>query len=792
MLVSLSLLNSFFSSPLSLKSILNACDRIGIETEVQLPTSTFSSVITAKILTTTPHPNADKLHIATLFDGECERQVVCGAANCRPDIIVPLALPGARLQDNKGSTYTIKVSKLRGIESHGMCCGADELGFPHLQNENGLLEFPSHTPLGEDVNTLLSHTLIECSLTPNLGHCASILGLAREIAHITNTTCIIPTEFSFLPMPTQPQDPGLHDEQVSPFFCRVKISNVSSQPSPQELQTLLKEHKYKPSSAIVDITNYIMLSLGQPLHVYDARSLEYDSIRVECTSSPETLTLLNHEQVDLPTGTPVVRDREQSLAIAGIMGCVSSSFTSTTTEIVLESAYFSPKRLRASQTHIPIHSEASYRFTRGTDPHAVLPALYAAIHSIQSLFPHAEVSPILTYGAPPKAHTVSLRQETVRRVLGLTLSVEEIRQRLHSLGFTTTQITEDSLTITVPSYRHDIHEEIDLIEEIFRTELPKTTPRKIPPVSTPMYAMKRNIADLLAKAGLQEFFTCDLLDTETAALDIEDVTRISLQGSKHATVLRSSLLPGLLKSTATNLNRQAPYVHAFEIGAVYKKQGTQYQESQNLGIILSGLSECPSWLPQRPPLSFYSIKGWIEKLFHSLHISPRAYTLQESHSPSFHPYQQAEYYAHKHLLGRFGTVHPQLCRKAQLKHPVFFAEIALDTLLRIQNKSVPIYSPYPIYPSSFRDITLTLPKFFPASFLSRKLLHMHSKWLESVSIISIYQNNDSAMPSKNVSLRLVFRDKERTLSNQEIEGEYERLLTMLKQAINDTIGTIDS
>ncbi|ADZ18404.1 phenylalanine--tRNA ligase subunit beta [Chlamydia psittaci] len=794
MRVSLSSLQRFFSSPLSIKQIIEACDHIGIETEIEtLLSCSFSSIITAKIIKTLPHPNADRLVVATLFDGKQEHQVVCGAPNCRPDIIVPLALPGAKLHDHEGNPYTIKKSKLRGVESQGMCCGTDELGFSHLQKtERGLFEFPEGTPLGESACALLADTSIEFCLTPNLGHCASLLGLAREIAHVANVDLILPEEFSFAPLETIPKEHASHDQSICPIFCCVKISGVSSETSPQELQQALSQLKQKSINTIVDITNYIMLALGQPLHVYDAKTVDIDSLRAEKAKEKHYLKLLNNEEVLVPQGTAIICDKNHTVGLAGVMGSLDSSFNETTTDIILEAAYFLPKAIRASQTHIPLHSEAAYRFTRGSNPDNVLPSLYAAIHYIQKLFPNAKVSPIHVVGSVPQSPTLTLRTEMIERVLGATLSQSQVHEELVSLGFTVTSQDQGILSVHVPSYRHDIREEIDLVEEICRTQPWKIEKNKTPATYTPLYAFKREIVDFLAQSGLQQFFTCDLLDIETAALHRQETDYIALQGSKHATVLRDSLLPGLLKSTATNLNRQAPYVHAFELGTVYTKKGSQYQETQSLGIILSGAAEELSWVCHERALSFYSIKGWVERLFRHFHISSTAYTIRPSEHPNFHPYQQAEIYLHKHLLGRFGTLHPQLCKKAQIKHSVFFAELSVDSLLHTQKKAIPRYQPYPIYPSSFRDITLTVDESIPADSLRKKLLSFHSKWLESVSIISIYQNKNPTVQNKNVSLRLVFQDKERTLSNQEIEEEHERLLAMLNEQLDDTKGTIDS
>ncbi|SPN73714.1 Phenylalanine--tRNA ligase beta subunit,phenylalanyl-tRNA synthetase subunit beta,Phenylalanyl-tRNA synthetase beta subunit,phenylalanine--tRNA ligase, beta subunit,B3/4 domain [Chlamydia serpentis] len=793
MRIPLALLQTYFSEPLSTKEILKACDHIGIEADIEKRTiHPFTSVITAKILHTVPHPNADKLRIATLTDGENEYQIVCGAPNCRSGLTVPVALPGAQVLDSQGKAYTIKKSKLRGIESQGMCCGADELGLYELQvQERALLELPETTPLGEDLSTFLGNTSLDISLTPNLGHCASLLGLAREICHVTHASLVIPNEFSFADLPTRTIEIG-SDSDLCPLFCYVVISGISAKPSPMKLQGFLQALNQKSINAIIDVTNYIMLSLGQPLHAYDATQIALDSLRVEKVADPECLTLLNGEAPLLPQGITIVRDNNHILGLGGVMGGKVSSFQDSTTSIVLEAAYFLPEAIRASQKLLPIQSESAYRFARGIDPQNVLPALRAAIHYILEIFPEAKISPVYCSGQMAYVlKEVPLRPITLQRILGKTFSTEVISQKLRNLGFSLT-MQENIVVVTVPSYRHDIHEEVDLVEEICRTESWKIENKH--PVSsyTPIYALKREIAKFLADAGLQEFFTLDLLDPETAALRRGEKEEIVLPVSKHGTVLRSSLLPGLLKSAAINLNRQAPYVQAFEVGTVYTKNGMQYQETQTLGILLTENGESLSWMPQTRALSFYSLKGWVERILYHLGLSIDTFNLDPSDFSNFHPYQQGVLKKQKQLFSTLGMVHPELTKKAQIKYPVFFAELNLDLLCKIVKKTTKHYKPYAIYPSSFRDITLTVPEDLPADTLKRKLLNEGSKWLESVTIISIYQDKSLGTGNKNVSLRLLFQDYERTLSNQDIEEEYCRLVALLNELLTDTQGTINS
>lgn len=790
MYISLSLLQTFLSSPLSIQQILEACDRIGIEAEYQLP-SYSPLVVTAKIISTSPHPSADRLKVATLFDGSSQHQIVCGADNCREGIIVPLALPGAKLTSADGSVVTIKKSKLRGIESHGMCCGADEIGFPHLQqSERGLFEFPTDTKLGENAILLLADPLIEYSLTPNLSHCASLLGLSREIAFVSpDTELSIPSTFSFQPLTQQKEKFDAHDIHSAPFFCSVVISGVNAIESPAYIQETLLRCKQKPINLLVDITNYIMLTLGQPLHAYDASSMDPYSLHAYTLPQEQNLILLNDQTVRIPSGALVIRDNNTILGLAGIMGCKQSAIHSNTQNIVLESAYFHPNNVRFTQNQTRMHTEASYRFTRGIDPQMTLPALYAAIHCLQQICPEAKVSPIRILGDIPALQaSISLKTQTLSRILGVQMSSEEVCQKLSSLGFQA-ETNNNAISVTPPSYRHDIVEEMDLVEEIFRIQpvSPKIhKPKHV--VFPPVYALKRQLTTFLTASGIQQFFTCDLLDPTNAKLDLSQEPAIYLQGSQHTLTLRRSLLPGLLASVATNLHRQQNKIQAFEIGATYKLVNDSYKETEHLAMILAG-QENTSWIHSEP-VSFYTLKGRVEALLK--HIRINNYTIQRNLSPNFHPKQQAEVFVGKQLLGFFGMVHPHLCKKAQIRAPIFFAEFSIPLLLQFQKKKIAAYQPYPIYPSSFRDITLTVDSTIPADLLRQKLSKFGSKWLERVFIISVYQNKDHVLPTKNISLRLIYQDYGKTLSNQEIDQEHERLVTLLNQELEQLRGNSNS
>lgn len=794
MLIPLQALQRYFSSPISLKEILRACDIIGIEATIsESKEKSFSDVVAVKILEVRPHPDAEKLRVATVSDGESLTQVVCGASNCREGIITAFAKVGATLTSSEGATYKIKKSKIRGVESFGMCCSTEELGIAAENSSEGILELPSDTPLGEDLSIILGSVSLELSLTPNLGHCASLLGVAREIAFALGKTLITPQEWNFSPFPTL-LCPSFDraDEDACPLFAFAEITGIANIPSPKGLQETLTKLGQKPTNAIVDITNYIMLGLGQPLHAYDRRFVDTDSLSVSKLNSSQSITTLQNEELLLPESTLVIKDKEKTLAIAGVIGCKSSSIQDSTESIVLEAAYFSPQTISKSISLTGLQTEASYRFSRGVDPKNVLPALYAAIHLILDIFPQAKVKHVYVLeNSPYEAKFVYLRTFQVNRLLGTSLDQKECCLRLERLGFQVVKKEEDRIVVEVPSYRHDITTETDLIEELFRavgfhsiahTQSSVAT-SKVREAYPPLYSLNRQLVHSLTGFGLLEFYTEDLLAPASAELYPKTESNIHLSGSKSSLLLRPSLFPGLLSCAANAFNRRHNSFRGFEIGKVYDKINERYQEKEVLGLILGGEPSPNSWMPTDKKLSFFSIKGLIEKLLCDLGISIPL-DVDPSDSPLFHPFQQGLLRVKKTDLGIIGSVHPKYLRKAGISQPVLFAEIFLDKLLKLLPKEHVSYKPVSPFPSSFRDVTLPVPDKIPSSTLVKKLLSLNSKWLESVTVVSIYRDSKSIDSNvRNISLRLTFRGNTKTLSNQEVDEEYNLLITSLHQQL---------
>ncbi|WP_213318709.1 phenylalanine--tRNA ligase subunit beta [Chlamydiifrater volucris] len=793
MLIPLQALQRYFSSPISLKEILRACDAIGIEVTIsENREKSFSDVVAVKILDVQPHPNAEKLRVAMIYDGENTIQVVCGAPNCREGIVTAFARVGAVLVSPEGEPYKIKKSKIRGVESFGMCCSTAELGITD-DSSDGILELPNSTLLGEDLSTILGDVCLELSLTPNLGHCASLLGVAREMAFASGKKLAIPQEWNFSPFPTL-LCPSFErvDEEACPLFAYAEITGVTNMPSPKGLQETLIKLGQKPINAIVDITNYVMLGLGQPLHAYDQRFVDADSLSVSRLDTTHNVTTLQNEEISLPESTLVVRDNEKILAVAGVIGCKSSSVQESTDSIVLEAAYFSPKAVGATIASTGLQTEASYRFSRGIDPKNVLPSLYAAIHLILDIFPQAKVRHVYVLeNAPYEARFVHLRASQANRLLGINLDQKECSSKLESLGFQVVKKEEDKLVIEVPSYRHDISNEADLVEELFRSigfeaiaPSQKTiTSSRVRGAYPPSYSLARQLVQSLTGFGLLEFYTEDLLDPSFTHLCPEAISNVHLSGSKSTLLLRPSLFPGLLSCAARAFNRRHPFFRGFEIGKIYNKIDERYQEREVLGLVLGGEASPNSWIPSSKELSFFSMKGLVEKLLADLGINGLL-DVEPSDSPLFHPFQQGVLKLRKNELGILGTVHPKHLRNLSISQPVFFAEIVLDKLLKLSPKEPALYKPVLPFPSSFRDITLTVPDRILASTLVKKLLSLNSKWLESVTVVSIYRDSkDIDSNVRNISLRLTFRGNTKTLSNQEVDEEYNLLVTSLYQQL---------
>ena len=576
MLVPLSLLKEFLDIDLDIQSISDILTLAGLEVDkVEDVPFTFQGVIVAKVEKADQHPNADRLKVATVFDGKERFQVVCGAPNCREGLITAFAKVGAELTDEKGKKWKIKQGKLRDVESNGMLCASSELGLG--EDSDGIMELDEMAPIGMPLNELLGDTIFEITLTPNLGHCSSVLGVARELAAHLNLQVRMPNFTLEEASENIADGMSVHiGDGVDRYACRI-IKDIKVGPSPNWLKTRLENAGVRSINNIVDVTNYVMIKLGQPMHAFDLEKIGKQIKAAFCTK-PTKIETLDGEVREVPAGSLMIADENGPLAIAGVMGGASSEVSDATTSIMLESANFDSSMVRKASKALSLRSESSARFERMIDHEMVPFALNYAASLIEALAGGKVLSGMIDENAKPtKDRTLKLRLHRVNALLGTELSLNEVEDFLSKLEMRTLSDGDGVVNVTIPSYRNDVTSEIDLVEEVARVygynNIPRCplnyTPSKLP--HDPIVLLEENLRERLISEGLQEFVTCDLISPELAELTLEEnlgeqaLVHVLHPSSVDQSVLRTSLLPGLLQSIKNNQDHRQFNISAFEI-----------------------------------------------------------------------------------------------------------------------------------------------------------------------------------------------------------------------------------
>ncbi len=785
MKVPLSWLKEYLPINLTSQELANQLTMLGLEVEaIESIPVTFKNVVVGEVLATSKHPNADNLVLAKVTDGKQEYELVCGAKNCRPGIKTALALEGATLLTEKGEEFAIKKAKIRGVESPGMLCSLQEL---RVSDEySGIAELPDDLQPGTDLGELYGEAILEIGLTPNLTYCASIYGVARELAAATGGQLQLQEKV--------PQENGAHpisacvklsieDKDLCPrYACRV-ISGIKIGPSPAWLQKRLAQAGLRSVNNVVDATNYLLLELGHPLHAFDLDKLEGKEVAVRRAKAKETITTLDGKERQLEEGQLVIADKHKPAAIAGVMGGADSEVSESTTAILLESAYFNPSSIRKTSKQQGLQTDASKRFERGADPEGVIPALDRAAALIQELA-GGQVAPGILEVAQQQyiPKTIECRATRVEQMLGIHLSLGEIESLFQRLGFKTSPKGLDSLLVTVPTYRVDIFGEIDLIEEVARLygydnfiglQVPHQGISELP--SSPLLFFNRQVRSRLIAEGLQEFLTCDLISPTQCELlkglhmDEKSIITLLNPVSIEQSILRPSLLPGLLQVVKYNFDHQNFSVAGFEIGRVHFKEEEQFQEREAAGIVMTGFNGPAYWGPKAQPVDFFDMKGIIENVFHEVgmqnfHFGPSSIEL-------LHTGRQAAILLDGHPVGYMGEIHPAVLRTIDLPQKVYYAEFNLHALLKSEKRNQQM-KPLPIYPGSERDWTITLRAETPIDEVLHSIRSIPSTLLEDVYLLDLYTSDRLGKGRKNATFHFVYRDPKKTVSQEEVDTEH--------------------
>ncbi|MFT2158542.1 phenylalanine--tRNA ligase subunit beta [Pseudomonas putida] len=763
----------------------------GLEVDSVTPAAgQFSGIVVGEILATEQHPDADKLRVCQVSSGQETFQVVCGAPNARPGIKIPFAMIGAELPGD----FKIKKAKLRGVESFGMLCSAAEL---QISEENdGLLELAADAPVGEDIRTYLSldDASIEIGLTPNRGDCLSIAGLARDVSALYDTP---------VTRPVVPAVAAAHDEvrpvEVSapaacPRYLGRVIRNVDlSKPTPLWMVERLRRSDVRSIDAAVDITNYVMLELGQPMHAFDLAEIN-GGIRVRMAEEGEKLVLLDGQEVALRADTLVIADHTRALAIAGVMGGEHSGVnTEKTRDLFLESAFFDPISVAGKARSYGLHTDASHRYERGVDSQLAREAMERATQLLLDIV-GGEAGPVVEAVSEqhlPQVAPVTLRAERITQMLGMEMEPAQVEQLLNALELTTTKSGEGQWTVRVPSHRFDISLEVDLIEELARLYGYNNLPVRYPQARLAPQGKPETRGDLptlrrlLVARGYQEAITYSFIDPKLFELFSPGVEPLLLANpiSSDMAAMRASLWPGLVKALQHNLNRQQDRVRLFESGLRFVGQLGDLQQQPMIAGVITGSRLPEGWANGRDGVDFFDVKADVEALLgYSGALSD--FTFSAGKHPALHPGQTAAIERGGKLVGYLGAIHPELAKALGLDRPVFLFELVLGDVVEGR---LPKFSELSKFPETRRDLALIAGREVASSAVLELIRDNAGEWLTDLRLFDVYQGKGIDPDRKSLAVGLTWQHPSRTLNDDEVNTTLQNILTSLEQRLNTTL-----
>ncbi len=757
----------------------------GLEVDSVSPVAAdFSGVVVAKIEDCQPHPNADKLVLCSVNDGSEEHlQVVCGAPNARPGIRVPLARVGSHL----GPDFKIKQASLRGVESFGMLCSAKELGLS--DDHSGLMELPQDAPVGADLREYLGldDSSIEVDLTPNRADCLSIRGLARDVSAICDAAY---TGLDIKPV-SAVTDQRLPIRLESPADCPryagriIRGIDVNAK-TPLWMAETLRRCGLRSISPVVDVSNFVLLELGQPMHAFDLDKLDGEIV-VRRARPGEQLVLLDESEVELNEDVLAICDGTGPVAIAGIMGGLESGVTASTTSILFESAYFNPATIMGKARDFGMHTDASHRFERGVDPHGQVIAIERASALLIEIA-GGDPGPVMVaeeLDMIPRNQPVSLRLKRLNAVMGCEIEETVVTGILERLGMKTDRSSE-GWTVTAPSSRFDIEIEEDLIEEVARIygydQIPEAPPSGELPageVSTSLRALGEVRATLCA-AGYQEAINYSFVDRSQLEIVRHDDQVLALANplSSDMDVMRTTLLPGLLTSLGRNVRRQHGRVRLFESGVAFL-QGDTLREYNRLAGVACGNALPVQWGEPARALDFFDIKGDVESLI-SLRGGSQRLLFEPAKLAWMHPGASAQIELNGEVLGWCGAVHPNVLKALDIKTSVQAFELNLDLLLI---REIPFANSISRFPSIRRDLAFMLPNEVIYQKVRDCIIASAGPLLEKMVVFDVYQGENVKKGYKSLAISLIFKNVSSTLKDEEVDPLIETVVSDLEKLL---------
>lgn len=800
MLVSLNWLKNYVDfNNLSVEALAEKITKSGIEVDgIHYFAKESKGIVVGYVKSCEQHPNADKLKLCQVDIGTEQLQIICGAPNIKQGQKVVVAKPGAVLPGD----FKIKKVKLRGIESNGMICSLQELGIDEqyipTDISDGIFVFMEDVKIGMDATSLLNldDVILEFDLTPNRADSLSMLGVAYEVAAILDTEVKQPDESIKVIEDTSVNDITVKvaNEEIAPYYGMRMIKDIEVKQSPLWMRNYLTAAGIRPINNVVDITNYVLLEYGQPLHAFDYDRLDSKEIIVREAKDKEKMVTLDGEERELCKEDVVITNGKEPIALAGVMGGANTEVQGDTSTILLEYAYFNSKRVRQTAHHMSLRSEASTRFEKGIDPNRVERAGLRACHLLEK-YANAKVlhNESVSDDLDKSEETVEMNTTLINRRLGTSLESNEVADILRKLEFSYEK-DDENFTVSIPTRRGDITIFEDMLEEIARIygydNLPYTLPASAsrPGALTSKQKLKRNSKQLLESAGLMEAISYSLTSKENVKLfnssELNNKSREPIQLpmpiSEDHQYLRLSLIPELLHSLAYNRARSENNLAYYELGSVFlAEKGVlqrQPEEKTRLAGAISGVWKENKWQGEEKQTDFYVAKGIVESFLQYLKVQVR---FKQVKMKDMHPGRTALITVGDHVLGFVGQVHPTVASGFDLKDTFVF-ELDFDKIVNEVNHTT-IYQQIPKYPSIRRDIAFVIDESIYAADIKEAIEKQGSPLVKKVEIFDLYDGDQLEEDKKSVAYRLHFQDPDKTLKDKEVEEVYTSIVTHVNQ-----------
>ncbi|MGB5339373.1 MAG: phenylalanine--tRNA ligase subunit beta [Gammaproteobacteria bacterium] len=782
-------LREWVDPPVSTAELVELLTMAGLEVDTVEPAAAgIDGLLVGEVVSVEPHPDADKLRVCRVNAGQTEAlQIVCGAPNVKAGGRYPLAPVGARLPGIK-----IKKTRLRGVESLGMLCSARELGLG--EDQSGLLELPADAQAGQTLADYLGldDSMIDIDLTPNRGDCLGIEGIAREVGTLTRS----PVSSIYIKAAAVTIKDRFDIEVQVPAACPRYLGRViraidTTAVTPLWMQERLRRSGLRSLGPVVDVTNYVLLELGQPLHAFDLAKLAR-GIRVRYAEQGEQLTLLDERTITMNSDTLVIADHEKPLAIAGVMGGIDSGVQPETTDLFLECAFFTPAGIAGCARNYALHTDSAYRFERGVDPGLQERALERATALLLEIC-GGDAGPVTEITAAreiPERTPIELRAERIQRVLGVTPARDEVIDILQRLGM---GIEEQSMgwRILPPTFRFDITLEADLIEEIGRiygyNRIPMTPLRgalTIQPAAEAVVSIEQ-LSDILVARGYQEAVTYSFVDPELQRRVNPDLAPVVLANpiSSEMAEMRTSLWPGLLKAVQYNQRRQKPRLRLFEHGLRFITDGTDIRQDTVVAGVVTGSRLPEHWEGAPAPVDFYDVRRDVEALLaQTRHAHEFVFTAAEH--PALHPGQTARIHSGDIAAGWLGRIHPQLAEQYDIDRSACLFELEYAA---INARTLARFHEISRYPSIRRDLAVVVAAEIRAGALDSVVREAAGELLQDVVIFDIYQGKGVETGRKSIAFGLILQDSSRTLTDQDVEAVVDRVSGRLGEEFGATL-----